>query len=183
MATQNPVEQEGTYPLPEAQTDRFLFKLIVDYPNAEEENTMMQRWGHVTHQPTLGAVSSSAELLEQRSGADRVYVSEGLQRYILALVRATRELATAGSEVSNSIPRPLTFGASPRATLALAQAVRALAYLRGHDYATPELVQELFLDITRHRIGLTYEAEAERLSPDEILRGVVKRVPVPALRD
>jgi len=179
MATQNPVEQEGTYPLPEAQADRFLFKLVVDYPALHEEHDMMRRWGQITCQPHLAAVTGADELLSLRRGVDQVHVSEELQRYILALVRATRELAAAGSEVTNSTPRPLTFGASPRATLALVQAVRALAFVRGQDYATPELVQEIFLDSTRHRVGLTYEAEAERMTADDVLKGVLKRTPVP----
>jgi MoxR-like ATPase len=178
MATQNPVEQEGTYPLPEAQTDRFLFKLIVDYPQLQDEHDMMRRWGQVTCQPQLAAVTGAAELMHLREGVDQVYVSDELQRYILSLVRSTRELA-AGSEVTNSHPRPLTFGASPRATLALVQAVRALAFVRGQDYATPALVQEIFLDATRHRVGLTYEAEAERMTADAILGGVLKRTSVP----
>jgi MoxR-like ATPase len=179
MATQNPVEHEGTYPLPEAQTDRFLFKLIVDYPAAHEEHDMMRRWGQVTCAPQLASVTNADELLALRAGVDQVYVSDELQRYILALVRSTRDLATAGSEVTNSTPRPLTFGASPRATLALLQSVRALAFVRGRDYATPELVQEIFLDATRHRVGLTYEAEAERMTADGVLRDVLKRTPVP----
>ena len=180
MATQNPVEQEGTYPLPEAQSDRFLFKLIVDYPGLQHEHDMMRRWGQVTVQPQLSAVTGAAELMSLRSGVDQVHVGDELQRYILALVRSTRDLAAAGSEVSNTAPRPPTFGASPRATLALIQAARALAFVRGQDYATPELVQEVFLDATRHRVGLTYEAEAERMTADDVLRRVLTSTPVPA---
>jgi MoxR-like ATPase len=180
MATQNPIEHEGTYPLPEAQTDRFLFKLVVDYPALQHERDMMRCWGQITTRPLLSAVTGAAELLELRAGVDQVHVGEELQRYILALVRSTRDLAAAGTEVTNSTPRPLTFGASPRATLALVQAARALAYLRGQDYASPEHVQEIFLDTTRHRVGLTYEAEAERMTADDVLRGVLKRTPVPA---
>jgi len=179
MATQNPVEQEGTYPLPEAQTDRFLFKLIVDYPAEREEFDMMNVWGPLTSQPELRPVSSAKELLALRAAVEGVHVSEPLQRYILALVRATRDLAKAQGEPTNTAPRPLTFGASPRATLALGQAVRALAWVRGQDYATPELVQEIFPDAVRHRIGLTYEAEAEQMTPDQILQRVIKSTPVP----
>jgi MoxR-like ATPase len=179
MATQNPVEQEGTYPLPEAQCDRFLFKLVVDYPTLDAEHDMMRRWGQVTAQPQLSAVTGAAELLALRAGVDQVHTDERLQRYILSVVRATRDLATAGAEVSNASPRPLAFGASPRATLALLQASRALAFLRGEDYVTPEIVQEIFLDTTRHRVGLTYEAEAERLTADDVLRRVLRATPVP----
>jgi len=179
MATQNPVEQEGTYPLPEAQTDRFLFKLIVDYPSEHDEQGMLLRWGQITTSPQLTPVSSVDELLVLRACVDRVHVSDPLQRYVLALVRATRAVAQTAEGATSSGPRPLTFGASPRATLALVQAARALAFIRGDAYATPAHVQELFLDTCRHRIGLTYEAEAERLSTDSVLRDVVARTPMP----
>ena len=178
MATQNPVEQEGTYPLPEAQTDRFLFKLIVDYPTAEEESTMMQRWGQVTQQPALSAVSSGEELLELRTAVDSIHVSPAVQSYILALVRGTRALTEGGPTAK----RYLNFGASPRASLALYQSGRALAWLRGQDYVSPALVQELAPDVMRHRIGLTYEAEAEEITPDKIIAQVVQNTPVPAAK-
>jgi MoxR-like ATPase len=176
MATQNPVEQEGTYPLPEAQTDRFLFKLLVDYPTAEEESSMMQRWGQVTKQPSLAAASSGEELLGLRTQVDAVHVSPAVQGYILAVVRGTRALA----EREGNTKRYLNFGASPRASLALYQAGRSLAWLRGLDYLSPTLVQELAPDVLRHRIGLTYEAEAEEISPDKIVAQVLERTPVPA---
>ncbi len=176
MATQNPIEQEGTYPLPEAQTDRFLFKLIVNYPSAEEESSMMQRWGQVTNQPALASVSSGEELLALRVEVDRIHVSPAVQGYILALVRGTRALA----EREGQAKRYLNFGASPRASLALYQSGRALAWLRGQDYLSPALVQELAADVMRHRIGLTYEAEAEEITPDRIVAQVVEKTPVPA---
>ncbi len=176
MATQNPVEQEGTYPLPEAQTDRFLFKLIVDYPTAEEESAMMQRWGQITQQPALTAVTSGEELLALRTAVDAIHLSPAVQGYILALVRGTRALAEKGGTAK----RYLNFGASPRASLALYQSGRALAWLRGQDYLSPALIQELAPDVLRHRIGLTYEAEAEEITPDKIVAQVVARTPVPA---
>jgi len=176
MATQNPVEQEGTYPLPEAQTDRFLFKLLVDYPSAEEESLMMQRWGQVTKQPALSAVSGGEELLALRAEVDRVHLAPALQGYILSLVRSTRALAEGGGKT----PRHLSFGASPRASLALYQSGRALAWLRGLDYVSPVLIQELAPDVLRHRVGLTYEAEAEEISADRIVRQVIEKTPVPA---
>ena len=175
MATQNPVEQEGTYPLPEAQTDRFLFKLIVDYPSAEEESTMMLRWGQVTKQPALVPASSGEELLALRTEVDRIHVSPAIQNYVLALVRATRAL-TEGSPAQ----RLLTFGASPRASLALYQATRALAWLRGLEFVSPALVQEIAPDVLRHRIGLTYEAEAKEITADKIVAQVIAKTPVPA---
>jgi len=135
MATQNPVEQEGTYPLPEAQTDRFLFKLIVNYPSSAEESAMMQRWGQVTRQPALAAVSNGEELLTLRAAVDQVHVSPAVQAYILALVRGTRALA----ERTGDAKRHLTFGASPRASLALYQAGRGL------------LAHALFSQVEMHR--------------------------------
>ena len=137
---------------------------------------MMQRWGQVTQQPSLAAVSSGEELLALRAQVDQLHVSPAVQGYILALVRGTRALAenTPGSK------RYLNFGASPRASLALYQAGRALAWLRGQDYVSPALIQELAPEVMRHRIGLTYEAEAEDISPDKIVAQVVTSTPVPA---
>ena len=175
MATQNPIEQEGTYPLPEAQTDRFLFKLLVGYPSAVEESMMVQRWGQITQQPSLSSVSSGAELLALRAEVDRIHVSPVVQNYILTLVRATRTLA----ENPEASARRLNFGASPRASLALFQAGRSLAWLRGMDYLSPALVQELAPEVLRHRLGLTYEAEAQEITPDAVISQVVSTTPVP----
>ena len=180
MATQNPLEQEGTYPLPEAQTDRFLFKLLVDYPSEQEERAMMERWGQLTQQPKLKAVSSGEELLSLRDEVDNVHLSPPLQAYMLALVRATREAAAGNNGTGANASKVLSYGASPRASLALVQATRALAWLHGMDHGTPEVVQNVFFDALRHRVGLTYEAEAEETTTDEILRGVLESVPVPA---
>ncbi|MDR2844804.1 MAG: MoxR family ATPase [Puniceicoccales bacterium] len=177
MATQNPVEQEGTYTLPEAQTDRFLFKLIVDYPTLLEESQMMARWGGLISPPVLQSVSSGAELLALREAVEQVHVSVAVQNYILALVRATRDLALPAPKGAT---RLVNFGASPRASLALYQAGRALAWLRGDDYLSPQIVQEIAPDILRHRIGLTYEAEAEDITTDVIVAQVIKTTPVPA---
>ena len=175
MATQNPIEQEGTYKLPEAQTDRFLFKLLVAYPSAGDEASMMLRWGQITQQPALEAVSSGAELLALRSEVDRVHVSPVVQNYILTLVRATRILA----DNPDASERRLNFGASPRASLALYQAGRALAWLRGLDYLSPALVQELAPDVMRHRLGLTYEAEAQEITSDAVITQILTTTPVP----
>ncbi len=175
MATQNPIEQEGTYPLPEAQVDRFLLKLLVDYPEVDEERTMMDRWGQVTAQPQLQAVSSGEELLALRAEVDQIHVAEPIRDYILALVRATRSRA----EASQNGKRLLQFGASPRASLALFQSGRALAWLRGQPYVTPDIIQDLYLDCLRHRIGLSYEAEAEEITPDVLLGDVLQATPVP----
>jgi MoxR-like ATPase len=177
MATQNPIEQEGTYPLPEAQTDRFLFKLLVDYPSASEEASMMQRWGQITQEPTLKAVSSGQELISLRTEVDKIHVAPVVQNYILTLVRATRALA----DNPDTSARRLNFGASPRASLALYQAGRGLAWLRGEDYLSPSLVQELAPDVLRHRIGLTYEAEAQDITPDAVIAQVLAATPVPSV--
>ena len=176
MATKNPLEQEGTYPLPEAQTDRFLFKILVDYPSEQEERAMMERWGQLSMQPKLSAVSSGEELLQMRAKVDEVYLSPPLQAYMLALVRETRVAAAAAGNGG----KVLSYGASPRASLALVQSARALAWLHGMNHATPEVVQNVFLDALRHRVGLTYEAEAEETTTDQILKGVLERIPVPA---
>jgi MoxR-like ATPase len=177
MATQNPVEQDGTYALPEAQMDRFLFKLLVDYPTAEEEILLMERWGQVTKQPELIAVSSGEELLELRKQVDLIYVSPEIKAYILNLVRATRALVQPMADGT----RYLNFGASPRACLALYQASRALAWLRGHDHVSPEHVQEVFPDALRHRIGLTYEAEAAEMNAEKLLKQILDKEVVPAV--
>ncbi len=177
MATQNPVEQEGTYPLPEAQVDRFLFKLLVDYPEADEEALMMERWGQVTKAPELKAASSGEELLSLRQAVDQIHVSSAVQGYILALVRGTRALTVPDDKGY----RLLSFGASPRASLALYQASRALAWLRGEDFVSPALVQDVAHDVLRHRIGLTYEAEASDKTPDQILAELIAKTPVPSV--
>ncbi|MBE2215939.1 MAG: MoxR family ATPase [Opitutaceae bacterium] len=192
MATQNPVEQEGTYPLPEAQRDRFLFKLMVDYPAEAEEREMMRRWGQVTVQPELAPVSDGAELLALRAQVDAIHVSDAIQAYMLALVRATRALIAGAGAAPGTPPalptgpavapakQLLSYGASPRASLGLYQAGKALAWLRGLDHVPPGIVQEIFLDVMRHRVGLSYEAEAEGVGADQILLGVIDRTPVPA---
>ena len=137
---------------------------------------MMQRWGQITQQPALAAVTSGVELLALRTAVDAIHLSPAVQGYILALVRGTRALAEKGGTAK----RYLNFGASPRASLALYQAGRAIAWLRGQDYLSPALIQELAPDVLRHRIGLTYEAEAEEVTPDKIIAQVVERTPVPA---
>jgi MoxR-like ATPase len=185
MATQNPVEHEGTYALPEAQRDRFLFKLILDYPDEESEYQMVLRWGRMTAQPSLRQISDVQELLALRQQVDRVHMAEPLHRYMLSLVRATRDLTRVGATnvspgtMKRSAKPVLVYGGSPRASLSLYQAGKALAWLRGRDYVTPSLLQEIYLDVMRHRVGLTYSAEAERMTADDILRDVVQRTPFP----
>jgi MoxR-like ATPase len=176
LATQNPVEQEGTYPLPEAQTDRFLFKLLLDYPSHDEEMEMIRRWGSAIRSPEVKPVSSGKALLKLREGVDQIYTAPEIEAYMLALVRQTRSL----SEPPAVGVRALAFGASPRASLALYQSSRALAFLRGLAQVTPDLVQEVAADVLRHRIGLTYEAEAAGMTADAIVVQTLNTVPVPS---
>ena len=175
LATQNPVEHEGAYPLPEAQMDRFLFKLGLDYPSHDDELAMLRRWGSAAQAPVLEAVSDGTELLGLRAAVDGVHVATEIEGYVLALVRATRDLVKPGADGVAL----LAFGASPRASLALYQSARALAFLRGRDHVTPALVQELAQDVLRHRIALTYEAEALGLTPDDVVARTVATVAVP----
>jgi len=179
LATQNPVEHEGTYPLPEAQTDRFLFKVLLDYPSDADELEMLRRWGSATRSPSVEAASNGAELLALRQGVDEVFVAPEIEAYLLALVRRTRDMAAPAPAGGTSGLRQLAFGASPRATLALYQSSRALAFIRGLEQVTPALVQEVAHDVLRHRIGLTYEAEAAGLNAETVIARVLADVPVP----
>ncbi|WP_404710434.1 AAA family ATPase [Sphingomonas sp. MMS24-J13] len=176
MATQNPVEQEGTYPLPEAQTDRFLFKLLLDYPDHADELEMLRRWGSAVRTPEVTPISDPGELLALRATLDDVYVAPEIEAYILALVRETRRRA---AEAVGGM-RILAFGASPRASLALYQAGRGLALLRGHEHLSPTIVQEIAPDVMRHRIGLSYEAEASGLTPDAVVADCLAAVAIPS---
>lgn len=174
MATQNPLEQEGTYPLPEAQTDRFLFKLVLGYPGVEEELEMLHRWGGVSKTPALTAVSSGAELLAMRSEIDSIHVAPAIERYIVDLIQRSRGLAA-----GDAAARTLDYGSSPRGSLALFQAARALAWLRGMDHVVPAIVQELLPDVLRHRIALTYESQAAGSTVEKVISQIIDRVAVP----
>jgi len=174
LATQNPIEQEGTYPLPEAQMDRFLLKIRVGYPSPEEEGTILDRMGGEPVPPPTPVVTADA-IRSARRTVNGVYLDGRIRRYIVDLVHATREPERFGLDI-----RPLIqFGASPRATLALARSCRAYAFLDGRAYVTPDDVKELAPDVFRHRILLTYEAEAEGVPVDEITRRILARVAVP----
>jgi MoxR-like ATPase len=170
MATQNPIESEGTYPLPEAQVDRFMLKVLIDYPEHDEELTIVQR--QLSPRPELRQVLSLDELRELQQAVADVYVDPALISYAVALAAVTR---TPGE----SLARYVSFGASPRGPIAITQAARALALIRGRDYATSEDVRELAKDALRHRIVLSYEALAEGVSADTILDTVLTTVPVP----
>ncbi|TFE66816.1 ATPase [Methylacidiphilum caldifontis] len=175
MATQNPIEQEGTYPLPEAQSDRFLFKLIINYPSEEEERKMLRLWGKLTEEPQISPVSSPEEIQELRKEIDKIFVSPIAEYYILALVRETREIVGIHADGIQK----LSYGASPRASLALFQASRALAWIRGSDFLSPQFIQEVYIDCLRHRVGLSYESEAEGKTVENILEEILKNTSIP----
>jgi len=169
MATQNPVEQEGTYPLPEAQLDRFLFKLLLDYPSHEDELLMVRRWGNVTSHPELAAVSSGAELLKLREEVDRIHVAESVQAYVVTLVRATRALASGGGRVSTSAERTLAYGASPRAAIAIAEAARGHALVAGRPSVGFEDVKVVAQPVLNHRLILNYQARFDRMTASKLV--------------
>jgi len=174
LATQNPIEQEGTYPLPEAQMDRFLLKIRVGYPSPEEEARILDRMGGEPPPPPK-AVVDAATILKSRHSVNAIYLDERVRNYIVDLVHATREPERFGLDL-----RPLIqYGGSPRATLALARGARALAFLEGRAYVTPDDVKTIAPDVFRHRILLTYEAEAEGVPVDEVVRRILARVEVP----
>jgi MoxR-like ATPase len=175
LATQNPIEQEGTYPLPEAQVDRFMLKLKVTYPTREEERQILDRMAFTNGEPTVKAVVSPDEIMAARALVDQVYVDDKIKDYIVSLVFATRDPQGQGLDLAPLIQ----YGASPRATLALTLASKANAFLNGRGYVTPQDVKTIGPDVLRHRVIVTYEAEAEDVDSDEIVRRVFDGVPVP----
>ncbi len=175
LATQNPIEQEGTYPLPEAQVDRFMLKLRVDYPNKQEEKEIMQRMAsrqRVEVEPVL----TLDQLREFRELADAVYLDPKVEDYIVDLVFATREPQVYGLE---RLERLMDYGASPRATIYLAQAAKVEAFLAGRGYVTPQDVKNVGADVLRHRVLLSYEAEAQDLTSDDLIQEIFNSVDVP----
>ncbi len=176
LATQNPVELEGTYPLPEAQIDRFLLKIVVGYPDRTEEREIVARMASTTHRPTVKRVASPEQILSVRALLDEVYVDEKVLSYVVDLVFATREPGKAG--LPELAPRIL-YGASPRASIALVRASRARALLDGRGYVTPHDVKAVGMDVLRHRVLTTYEAEAEGMTSVDVIRKVFDTVKVP----
>jgi MoxR-like ATPase len=175
LATQNPIEQEGTYPLPEAQVDRFMLKVVVGYPSREEEKEILRRMSG--GEPIeVGAVATPEEILAARRSIAALYLDDRVADYIIELVATTRDPAAGGlAELAPLIE----FGASPRATIALGVCARAHAYLRGRGYVLPEDVKAIAPDVLRHRVITTYEAEAEQISSDDVVRRVLDAVPTP----
>ncbi len=176
MATQNPIEQEGTYPLPEAQVDRFLFKLRIGYPTREEEIEIMRRMGNTREKAKVKTVSTPEDILRARKTINDIYMDEKIENYIADLIFATRE----PEKYNLKELKPLIqFGASPRASINLTIAARAYAFLKRRGYVIPDDVRAMAPDILRHRVLLTFEAEAEELTSDEIIAQVLNKIEVP----
>jgi len=174
LATQNPIEQEGTYPLPEAQSDRFMLKVKVGYPTRDEEKEILKRAG-LAELPALTPQASRADVLEARAALGEVYVDDKIQDYALDIVSATRQPADFGLPLEALI----SFGASPRATMFLVRGAQAMALIAGRAYVLPEDVKAIALDVLRHRIHVSYEAEAEGVDGEEVARRILEQVRVP----
>ena len=175
LATQNPIEQEGTYPLPEAQVDRFLMKVIIGYPTKEEEKQIV-RQNIAAVKANVQALVKPEEILEIRKIVEKIYIDEKIEKYIVDIVFATRFPSDYGLNDLTSI---ISFGASPRASISMAIAARAYAFLRGRGYVIPEDVRAICHDVLRHRIGLSYEAEANNISADEVVSEILDKIAVP----
>jgi MoxR-like ATPase len=175
MATQNPVEQEGTYPLPEAQIDRFMLKVVITYPNKEEEKKII-RQNLMSEFPTAKAVLKPEDIIKAREAVRMVYMDEKIENYIVDIVFATRNPEKYGLDRMKDL---ISFGGSPRASIALAKAAKAYAFIKRRGYVIPEDVRAICNDVLRHRIGLTYEAEAENISSEEIIAEILNKVEVP----
>jgi len=176
LATQNPIEQEGTYPLPEAQVDRFMLKVKIDYPNQEEELEIMRRNLSGAVFETVEPVVQPGAILQARESVQKVYMDEKVQRYILDIVFATRNPSEYGLPQLQPL---INYGGSPRASINLALTAKAYAFLQRRGYVVPDDVRHLCLDVMRHRIGLSYEAEAENVSPEDVLYKILDTVEVP----
>ncbi len=174
LATQNPIEQEGTYSLPEAQVDRFMFKLKVGYPSMEEELVVMQRMAKTSDLPKLEPLLSIDSLMSMRADLEAVFIDEKVERYIIRLVDATRHSGNYGLDIS----RYVRFGASPRASIYLSLAARGHALMQQRDYVIPQDVKDVAHDILRHRLAISYRAEAESISSDDLLDQILSQVPV-----
>ncbi len=175
LATQNPIEQEGTYPLPEAQVDRFMFKVLVDYPTKDQEQKILKRMARSKGEIEVSPILQPSDILRLRDLSDGVYLDEKLETYIVDLVEATRNPADYGMKIGPLI----RYGASPRATIFLAMASRAHAMIQARGYVTPQDVKSVAKDILRHRVILTYEAEAEEKTSEDIINEILASVDVP----
>ena len=176
LATQNPIEQEGTYPLPEAQVDRFMLKIGVEYPTRDEELEIMRRMARTSERPSVRSVATPDQILQARDVLDELYIDERVEQYIVDLVLASRNPADQGLEALDPL---IEFGASPRASINLNLAARAHAFLRHRAYVTPEDVRAVVMDVMRHRIVITYEAEAEQVTSVDLVERILNTVEVP----
>jgi MoxR-like ATPase len=175
LATQNPIEQEGTYPLPEAQVDRFMLKLKLTYPSKEEERLILDRMSAIEPDLSVEAVLGPADLFALRKVLDQIYVDDKIKRYIVDIVQCTRKPGDYGLDIAPYIQ----YGASPRATIFLARAAKAQAFLDGRGYVTPQDVKSIGLDVLRHRVTVTYEAEAEDITAETLLQRIFNSLKVP----
>lgn len=175
LATQNPVEQEGTYPLPEAQTDRFMLKIRLDYPTRKEEEEILRRMATLGPKPTATPVLTGPEIIDARSTVNEIYIDDKIIEYILNIIFATRNPKEFGVDIEGL----LLFGASPRASIALKLVAKAYAFLSGRAFVTPDDIKEIAHDVLRHRLRRSYEAEAENVSSDDIIDRILTTVPVP----
>lgn len=175
LATQNPIEQEGTYPLPEAQVDRFMLKLKVDYPSKSEEREILERMAVTDTNINVNPVLSSGDIKRLRSVVDQIYIDDKIKDYIVDLVIATREPGKYNLDLDEFIE----YGASPRATIYLTIASKAYAFLKGRGYVTPQDVKSIGMDVLRHRVILTYEAEAEEMTSEKIIQNIFDNIEVP----
>ncbi|MEE3001635.1 MAG: AAA family ATPase [Planctomycetota bacterium] len=175
LATQNPIEQEGTYPLPEAQVDRFIMKIVVDYPSRSEEFEILERMSSTQSIPRVDSVMEPKDIIEARRLVDTIYMDEKIGRYIVDIVHATREPGS----ISPDLAHLVEYGASPRATLALSLCAKANAFLDGRGYVVPQDVKDLAMDVLRHRVATTYEAEAEEKTSEDVITTILEQVRVP----
>lgn len=176
LATENPIDQEGTYPLPEAQTDRFMLKLKIDYPGREDELRILENNANTAVKHEVNPVVDPESIFQARKLVDQVYVDDKLKGYVVDVVLATRNPASYGAAELEAFIR---FGASPRATINLALAAKALAFVEGRSFVTPQDVKNIGPDVLRHRVIVSYEAEAENISSEEVVRRIFETVPVP----
>ena len=176
MATQNPIDQEGTYPLPEAQVDRFMFKVLVNYPNDEEELLILKKMINIDQTNILKPLINISKILSSRKLIDKIHISEHIQKYIVSIVLATRE---PGNYTLNDLKPLIALGASPRATIFLGKAAKSHAFINKRAYVIPDDVRSIGRAILRHRILTTYEAEAEEISSDQIIQRIFDSVPIP----
>jgi len=175
MATENPIEQEGTYPLPEAQVDRFMLKLKIGYPTMEEERKILDRMAYSTTDIPVNAVLHPDEIIKARKIVDEIYIDDKIKDYILTIVFATREPEKYGLDIADY----LRYGASPRATIFLTMGARAHAFVHGRGYVTPQDVKSIAPEVLRHRVIITYEAEAEELTSEDLIEKILSEIPVP----